>query len=114
MKEPCQSLASSSASGNLGFGGKLKYHCTANDMRSRATVVRTEGDAAKVLSAAISSIFAATMEDHSVGIRMILGRDVFESTDLRNLRRRRDVLQIHYQSKREVEKISISPRIELT
>jgi hypothetical protein len=38
IREPCQSFSSSSASGNLGLGGKLKYHCAANEIMRRTTV----------------------------------------------------------------------------
>jgi hypothetical protein len=59
IKEPCQSRSSSSASGKFGLGGRLKYHFITNEKRTRAKVSLIEGDAAKVLTARVSSIFAA-------------------------------------------------------
>jgi hypothetical protein len=59
IKEPCQSRSSSSASGKFGLGGRLKYHFITNEKRTRAKVSLMEGDTAKVLTARVSSIFAA-------------------------------------------------------
>jgi len=59
IKEPCQSLSSSSASGNLALGGKAKYHFITKEKRMRAKVVWMEGDAANISNARVSGIFAA-------------------------------------------------------
>ena len=61
IKEPCQSLSSNSASGNLGLGGWLIYHRRTNEMSRRATVPCTEGDLTTASRRPISSTVVSSI-----------------------------------------------------
>lgn len=61
ISEPCQSVSSSSALGNLGLGGKLKYHCTTKATTTSISVAWAAGDAASLSSTCESNILAAML-----------------------------------------------------
>ena len=73
IKEPCQSVSSSFASGNLGLGGCFIYHCRANEMRRRTNVACTDEDVATASNMptslrVVSRILAGMLEVQYRGI----------------------------------------------